>query len=86
MHDMPGHVVLAKYGQGFVQPHKMNQTLMRAQYGNADGIHRPPGSLQQTKPRGRIGPKYEAWEEVSDPDEPKELRNYADNSKTLQIP
>lgn len=98
MHDIPGNQVLAKFGQPFKQPHRVNQTMLRPQYttpagltskdheeGQPAGFHMPPGQSGNTKPRGRLGAKYQVW----DPSGVKvesELRNYADNSKTLHLP
>ena len=36
--------------------------------------------------RGRVGPKYQAWTGAPVKGGNPELRNYADNSKTLHIP
>ena len=48
-----------------------------------DSTSRPciAGQWQNGKPRGKIGPKYDTWYKETQP----QLRNYADNSKTLHI-
>ena len=83
MHDKPGQATHAAHGQPFRMPLPINQTMMRPQYGFAeDHTHKPPGSFFQDKPRGRVGPKYQAWTGAPD----QTLKNFADNSKTLEIP
>eukprot|EP00908_Phaeocystis_cordata_P018993 Transcript_30491.p2 GENE.Transcript_30491~~Transcript_30491.p2 ORF type:complete len:218 (-),score=76.94 Transcript_30491:219-872(-) len=91
MHDIPGSTVNAKYAQPFRTPWRENQTFLRKEFypDEPAGFHKPPGQWGVRTPeqpaRGRIGPKYAAWD-PNGSNEPAELRNYADNSKRLEIP
>ena len=91
MHDIPGSTVNAKYAQPFRKPWRENQTFLRKEFypDEPAGFHKPPGQWGVRTPeqpaRGRIGPKYAAWD-PNGSNEPAELRNYADNSKRLEIP
>jgi len=77
--------MVAEFEKPFKQPHMINQSMLRPEFGFENGFHQPPGSIGQQIARGRIGPKYEAY--VGSPQSAKpELRNYADNSETLHIP
>jgi hypothetical protein len=81
MHDKPGSQMAREFGKSFKQPHLINQSMLRPEFGFEKGFHQPPGQQSARVARGRIGPKYESWSGSSKT--PKELRNYADNSKTL---
>jgi hypothetical protein len=96
-HDIPGDRVSKLYSKPFKQHHRVNQTMLRPCYttppnmtskhfleGKPPGYHMPPGAWGDTKPRGRLGPKYQPW--VEGGPALTEQRNYADNSKTLQLP
>lgn len=82
MHDKPGYTTIPAHDKPFTQPHAINQTMLRPEYGYENATHKPPGSYRQDKPRGRVGPKYQAWTGAPD----QSLKNFADNSKTLDIP
>lgn len=94
MHDKPGPQLVAEFEKPFKQAHTINQTMLRPEFSREGldtpqplAIHEPPGTRGISLPRGRIGPKYEAWSgsptsAATDP----ELRNFADNQKTLGIP
>mmetsp|Transcript_70144 Transcript_70144/g.116516 ORF Transcript_70144/g.116516 Transcript_70144/m.116516 type:complete len:223 (-) Transcript_70144:152-820(-) len=97
MHDTPGNKVVADFGKPFKQPHRVNQTMLRPCYTTPPGItskdhsegepaafHKPPGAWGENIKRGRLGAKYQAWD-PSGSSGPSELRNYADNAKTLHI-
>ena len=58
--------------------------IARSLYCALAHTHRTRAPLVQPA-RGRIGPKYAAWD-PNGSNEPAELRNYADNSKRLEIP
>jgi len=86
-HDKPGPQVTKEYEKPFRQDHEICTTMQRPQYQRIGGeprealYHMPPGQWANTKPRGKIGNKYESWYQ---PEKPL-LRNYADNSQTLHI-
>lgn len=85
-HDKPGTLMAKEMEKPFKMPHVINQSMLRPEFGfEEDGFHQPPGDMYQRTARGRIGPKYESWSEAPAAGA-KELRNYADNSKTLHIP
>jgi NADH:ubiquinone oxidoreductase subunit len=85
-HDKPGNILAAEFEKPFKQPHLINQSMMRPEFGfESHGHHQPPGELGARVARGRIGPKYESWSGAPQKGN-KELRNYADNSETLHIP
>jgi len=92
MHDKTGPVLAAEFEKPFKQEHKINQSMLRPEF-TREGLdvpfptafHQPPGTYAARVTRGRIGPKYEAWNGSPATANP-ELRNYADNSKTLEIP
>lgn len=77
MSDKPGRVVTAEFGQPWITPHHQNPSIDRATH------YKNPGHWKNDLPRGRVGPKYQAW----DPNgrQTSLLRNYSDNSKTLRI-
>ena len=87
-HDIPGNQVNAKFAQPFREPWRMNPTFLRKQFGHEEGFHKPPGQWGKVNvARGRIGPKYASWDPngTAASAEPATLRNYADNSKRLDI-
>jgi len=84
-HDKPGNVLAAEFEKPFKMPHTINQSMLRPEFDREDGFHQPPGTLGARIVRGRVGPKYESWIESVQTSKP-ELRNYADNEKTLHIP
>ena len=51
--------------------------------GDAD-YYTPPGQWGNKVSRGRVGPKYEAWDGAAT--QPRKLRNYYDNHKNLDMP
>jgi len=97
-HDVPGNKVSADFSKCFKQHHRVNQTMLRPEYttpvnftskdfseGLPPAFHTPPGAVNCTKPRGRLGPKYQPWSPTGEA--PKnELRNYANNTKILSMP
>ena len=86
-HDIPGNQVNAKFAKPFREPWRMNQTFLRKQFfpDAPEGFHKPPGQWGDNVARGRIGPKYASWDPKASSTEPATLRNYADNSKRLDI-
>jgi len=99
MHDMPGSKVTPEFSKPFAMPHRVNQTMERKYYTVPAGItskdfseaqpeayHKPPGAWRNEKPRGRLGPKYQAWDPTGGQSGMSELRNYADNSERLHLP
>jgi NADH:ubiquinone oxidoreductase subunit len=97
MHDIPGDRVSRDFSKPFKQHHRINQTMLRPYYttpanttskhfveGQPPAHHTPPGALDNKRPRGRLGPKFQPWR----PGAPvqNELRNYADNTKILDMP
>jgi len=96
MHDKTGTQLASEFEKPFKQEMKISQAMQRPEYsrqwfGPLDppmepGFHQPPGARANRSPRGRIGPKYEAWSGTPTQPSDPQLRNYADNSKTLHIP
>jgi len=97
MHDAPGSKVSAEHSKPFKEKWRMNQTMLRPFYtttpgttskdfsdGEAPAFHQPPGAWKARVSRGRLGPKYQAWD-PSGAAPQSALRNYADNAKTLHI-
>jgi len=88
MHDIPGSQVDKHFGKPFKQQLPVNQTMLRSHYtgrpASEDEFHQPPGTWGTKIARGRLGPKYESW--LNGSEENKELKNFADNSKRLDIP
>jgi len=82
MHDIPGQSVNAKFAKPFREPWRINQTFLRKPFypDEPEAYHKPPGQWGNTVARGRIGPKYQAWD-PNGSNEPAKLRNYADNSR-----
>jgi hypothetical protein len=82
-----------EFQKPFNQPHKINQSMLRPEF-SREGLdppqppefHQPPGSHNVRVARGRVGPKYQSWTGAPVSGTNPELRNYADNSKTLHIP
>lgn len=93
MHDKTGSQMVNEFEKPFKQAHTINQTFLRPEF-SRDGIdppqppefHQPPGSHGIRIARGRVGPKYESWSGSPTSAANPELRNYADNEKTLHIP
>ena len=81
----------AEFNQPFRTAHTINPTLKRPVYtqkhinpeGDAD-YYTPPGQWGNKVSRGRVGPKYEAWDGAAT--QPRKLRNYYDNHKNLDMP
>jgi len=85
-HDKTGPQMVAEYEKPFKMPHRVNQSMLRPEFGFEEKeFHQPPGSIGQRIARGRVGPKYESYAGSPQSTKP-ELRNYADNSATLHIP
>lgn len=97
-HDTPGNIVSQIHSKPFKQQHRVNQTMLRPEYTTPPGItskefdeglpaafHKPPGAMGQDKPRGKLGPKYQPWD-PSGKNAAPQLRNYADNTKILDMP
>ena len=92
MHDKTGPMLAAEFEKPYKLEHKINQTMLRPEF-SREGLdppqppefHEPPGTHAARVTRGRVGPKYESWSKSPSGANP-ELRNYADNSKTLGIP
>jgi len=89
VHDKTGPQLAVDFEKPFKQAHKINQAMLRPGISREGldpptplGVHQPPGSHALRVTRGRVGPKYEAWNGTANP----EIRNFADNSKTLHIP
>ena len=84
----------AEFQKPFKMEHKINQTMLRPEFSREGldppqplAIHQPVGAHNVKVARGRVGAKYEAWSgSPGSMNTPPELRNYADNSKTLHIP
>merc|ERR1719482_1836776 len=82
MHDKTGPALAAEFEKPFKQEHKINQTMLRPEF-SREGLdvpfptafHQPPGTYAARVTRGRIGPKYEAWNGSPATANP-ELRNY----------
>lgn len=99
MHDIPGQLVSLEFSKPFKQHHRVNQTMLRPYYttpagitskhheeGAAPAYHMPPGAWGNPKPRGRLGPKYQAWDPDGGEKQPNLLRNFVDNTKILDMP
>mmetsp|Transcript_28812 Transcript_28812/g.84452 ORF Transcript_28812/g.84452 Transcript_28812/m.84452 type:complete len:184 (+) Transcript_28812:73-624(+) len=74
--DKPGPTILAEHGQPWLTPHLQNSSIER------ETAYHAPGHWKNKVPRGRVGPKYESW---NDQGQPRKLRNFSDNSRTLRI-
>lgn len=73
-HDKPGTQLAKEFEKPFKQPHRVNQSMLRPEFGFDNGFHQPPGEMGSRVVRGRIGPKYESWSESMQTTN-KELRN-----------
>merc|ERR1712086_359360 len=60
-HDKTGPQMVAEFEKPFVQPHKINQSMLRPEFDQPTAFHQPPGQMGQLTPRGRVGSKYESW-------------------------
>jgi len=96
MHDKTGAQLQAEFEKPFKQEQKIAAAMQKKEFSRQwfgpldppmpEGFHQPPGQAFNRSPRGRIGPKYEAWSGSPVQGADPKLRNYADNSKTLHIP
>lgn len=99
MHDRPGPSVVAEFAKPSRMQHRVNQTMERKYYTTPEGTtskhfteglpeayHKPPGMWGNSIQRGRLGPKYQAWDPSASAGGASALRNYADNSQVLHLP
>mmetsp|Transcript_34878 Transcript_34878/g.91593 ORF Transcript_34878/g.91593 Transcript_34878/m.91593 type:complete len:210 (-) Transcript_34878:331-960(-) len=84
-HDKTGKEMVAEFEKPFNMELGINQTMRRPEFDLPNAFHQPPGTMAARVERGRIGPKYESWGKSVQTNKPQ-LRNYADNQKTLHIP
>lgn len=99
MHDIPGQLVSLEFSKPFKQHHRVNQTMLRPYYttpagitskhheeGAAPAYHMPPGAWGNPKPRGRLGPKYQAWDPDGGEKQPNLLRCALEAALALRPP
>ena len=83
MHDRPGSSISEEFSPPFKQQHRVNQTFLRPCFGidgnDQDLTHKPPGQWGNRVERGRLGPKYQAWDPSGDKP-PALTRNHTDSA------